>query len=106
MRTFKEFPCTVYEVTRNYKIRKVIVREPYNQHTSSIGRTNSTCVQAKDCHPTFAAAIAAAGKVVAQRIKSLDKYKEEALGHQASLKQQMADHINPPKKAMKCPPKP
>lgn len=105
MRAFKEFPCTVYELTHNYKIRKVVVQEPTYHWSKTTGKSSRGLIRAVDCYKSFKAAYEAGQKKLAARNKALQKTMDKISEQQKSLDKQLQNHINPPVKAARHVPK-
>ena len=103
MKEFKEFPCTVYELTDSYKVRKVIVTGTYNNWSSTTGTSSRGLILAMNCHKTFAAAVAAGKKKLARRKAGLVAMIEKTDAQMSNLEEQERNHKNPPKKAAKFP---
>lgn len=101
MREFKEFPCTVYQLTQTNKVRKVVVTGPVSTYTKALGATSRGHVRAEDCHKSFAAAVESGKKSLTRKLLRLNKAVEEVNLDMISLDQQMNLHLNPTKKAKK-----
>lgn len=93
MREFKEFPCTVFNLSSTYRVKKVTLVKQYSSWTTVGVDSSGRSYYARDCHLSFGDAVRAGQRRLVQVFKRLDTSTASAKKSQASLEEQLEQYL-------------